>query len=165
MFAHIDNDDDGNWSKQEFLRNISFNRGKPNLLAIRPGGKGDIGESHVAWSLHRGIPEIPSPIFYGDRVYLISDGGILSAVDASDGSVLYRRRLGTAGHYRSSPVIANDHLYVISEAGVMSVVRTGHQFELVHQCDFHQRVAATPGIDTRTIYVRTTGKLYAFRRN
>ncbi len=165
MFAHIDKDKDGFWVKNEFLSNISFDRGKPNLMAVRPGGQGDVTESHVVWALHRSIPEVPSPVFYRDRIYLVCDGGILSAVDADNGKMIYRERLGAAGHYRSSPVIANDHLYVISEEGVVSVVKTGDHFQLVHQHNFQERVSATPAIDGLTVYIRTETQLFAFRSN
>ena len=165
MFAWIDKDKDGFWTREEFLGHISFNRGKPNLVAVRPGGQGDVTESHVAWALHRNIPEVPSPVLYRDRVYLVRDGGILSAVDASNGKVVYRQRLRATGHYRSSPVIANDHLYVISQEGVVSVVKTGDDFELVHQHDFQESVSATPAIDSSTIYIRTEKRLFAFRGN
>jgi len=164
MFHWIDKDKDGFWTREEFLGHISFNRGKPNLMAIRPGGNGDVTESHVDWALHRGIPEVPSPVLYQDRVYLVCDGGILSAVDADHGKMIYRKRLGATGHYRSSPVIADGRLYVISQEGVVSVVKTGDQFELEHQHDLGQRVAATPAIDESTIYIRTQTQLFAFRK-
>ena len=163
MFRWIDRDKGGFWTKEEFLRHISFDRGKPNLMAVRPGGQGDVTESHVAWALHRGIPEVPSPVLYRDRIYLVCDGGILSAVDADNGEIIYRMRLGAAGHYRSSPVIASGHLYVVSEEGVVSVVNTGDHFELVHQHDCQERVAATPAVDASTIYIRTKTRLFAFR--
>ena len=142
---------------------MSFDRGKPNLLAVRPGGQGDVTDSHVDWALHRNIPEVPSPVLHKERIYLVRDGGILSSVDTSTGKVIYRKRLGANGHYGSSPVITNDHLYVISQEGVVSVVKTGDDFELVQQYDFQQRVSATPAIDRSTIYIRTESRLFAFR--
>ena len=163
MFARTDKDKDGFWTKEEFLGSISFNRGKPNLLAVRPGGRGDVTESHVAWALHRNIPEVPSPVLHRNRIYLVRDGGILSAVDVSNGEVVHRRRLGATGHYRSSPVIANDHLYVISEEGVVSVVKIGHDCKLVHQHALKEPAAATPAVDASTIYIRTKTRLFAFR--
>ncbi len=165
MFARTDKDNDGFWTKEEFLSSISFNRGKPNLLAVRPGGQGDVTESHVTWALHRNIPEVPSPVLHRDRIYLVCDGGILGAVDAGNGKLIYRKRLGATGHYRSSPVIANDHLYVISQEGVVSVVKIGDDFELVHQHDLQERVSATPAIDASTVYIRTKTQLFAFRSN
>ncbi|MEK6237041.1 MAG: PQQ-binding-like beta-propeller repeat protein [Planctomycetales bacterium] len=163
MFAGIDRDKNGFWSKEEFLGRISFNRGKPNLLAVRPGGRGDVTESHVAWALHRGIPEIPTPVFFQDRVYMIADGGILSVVDANDGEMIYRERLGAGGHYRASPIIADDRLYVVSENGVVSVLKTGDEFELLRQHDLGERVAATPAVDATAVYLRAEKRLFAFR--
>ena len=81
----VDKDKDGFWTKEEFLNHLSFNRGKPNLMAIKPGGSGDVTESHVTWALHRGIPEIPSPVLHKDRIYMVRNGGVLTAVDARSG--------------------------------------------------------------------------------
>ena len=163
MFDQIDANQDGYWTKDEFLRHLSFNRGKPNLVAVRPGGHGDLTQTHVDWALHRSIPEIPSPIFYQKRIYLVCDGGLFSAVDADNGKIVYRQRLRAGGHYRSSPVIADNHLYTISQEGVLSVVAIGDTFRQVHQADLRQRVAATPAIDRSTIYIRTDTRLLAFR--
>ncbi len=163
MFASIDRDQDGAWTKAEFLSRISFDRGKPNLVAIRPGGHGDITETHVDWALHRGIPEIPSPVLHRDRIYLVCDGGVLSSVDAQSGKVVVRKRLGSAGHYRASPVVANDHLYMVSENGDVSVVRLGDELAVVSQFSLGESVAATPAIDASTLYIRTKGHVIAFR--
>lgn len=163
VFAATDKNKDGFWTKEEFLSSISFNRGKPNLISVRPGGQGDVTESHIAWSLHRGIPEIPCPIYHRDRIHLVRDGGVLRTIAAESGKTIYESRLGAGGHYRASPVIANNHLYMISEEGVVSVVKTGDEFTLVHQHALKDSVAATPAIDASTIYIRTKARLFAFR--
>jgi outer membrane protein assembly factor BamB len=159
----VDKDKDGAWTKEELVQHLSFDRGKPNLMAIRPGGNGDISESHISWALHRNIPEIPSPVFHEGHLYLLRDGGVLSAINATDGKTLYRKRLGASGHYSPSPVIAQNHLYIISNNGILSIVPTGADFELAHQHDFKESVNATPAIDASTLYVRTKSKLMAFR--
>ncbi|HUT59419.1 MAG TPA: PQQ-binding-like beta-propeller repeat protein [Phycisphaerae bacterium] len=163
MFAGIDKDKDGFWTRDEFLANMSFDRGKPMLVAIRPGGKGDVTQTHVTWQLHRNLPEVPSPVFYKDRLYLVRNGGLLAAVNATNGEVLYRERLGAPGHYSASPVVANDHLYLASNRGLVSVVKTGDAFQVVHQHDLGEPVFATPAIDASTIYIRTKTHLLAFR--
>ncbi|MGH8245919.1 MAG: PQQ-binding-like beta-propeller repeat protein, partial [Gammaproteobacteria bacterium] len=38
-------------------------------LAIRPGGAGDVTETHIVWQSPRGSPFIPSPLVYGDHLY------------------------------------------------------------------------------------------------
>jgi outer membrane protein assembly factor BamB len=163
MFARVDKDKDGFWTKDEFVGSMSFRRGRPVLMAIRPGGKGDITDSHVSWQVHRGIPEIPSPIFYDNRLFLVRKGGIVSAVDATSGKILYRERLGATGQYSASPVVANGHLYLVSNQGLVSVVRPGDRFQLVHQHDLQKPVVATPAFDESTIYIRTAEELLAFR--
>ena len=163
MFASVDKDKDGFWTRDEFVASMSFRRGKPILMAIRPGGEGDVTETHVAWQLHRGIPEVPSPVFYKDRLYLVRNGGLLAAVNAANGEILYSEHLGAPGHYSASPVVANDHLYLASNRGLVSVVKAGDVFQMVHQHDLGEPVFATPAIDASTIYIRTETNLFAFR--
>ena len=163
MFGWVDKDKDGFWTREEFAANMAVRQGKPTLMAIRPGGEGDVTSSHVAWELHRNIPEIPSPIFYENRLYLVRNGGILAAVDATNGTVLYSERLGSSGQYSASPVAANGHLYLVSNRGQISVVKAGDSFDLVHQHDLGEPVFVTPAIDKSTLYIRTETKLWAFR--
>jgi len=163
MFAGVDKDKNGFWTRDEFLASLSFRRAKPILMAIRPGGKGDVTETHVTWQLHRNIPEIPSPVFYKDRLYLVRNGGGLAAIDATNGEVLYRERLGGRGQYSASPVVANDHLYLASNRGLVSVVKAGDAFQMVHQRDLGEPVFVTPALDASTIYIRTETNLWALR--
>lgn len=165
FFAKYDTNKDGLWTQDEFTQAISFNRGsKPTLAAVRPGGKGDITQTHINWAIHNNLPETPTPILHNNIIYMIRDGGVITAVSATNGKTLYRKRLPSAtGHYRASPVIANNHLYLISQEGELSVIKTGDDFELVHQHDFEDRTEATPAIEGSTIYIRTDKKLYAFK--
>jgi len=87
IFRWRDKNQDGFWTKEEFTTDMTVGSGRPLLVAIRPGGTGDITESHVSWSLRNGIPEIPSPVFYSGRLYLVRDGGILTCVHAETGEV------------------------------------------------------------------------------
>lgn len=163
MFDLRDKDKDGFWTREEFIADMTFGFGQPLFVAVRPGGSGDVTTSHVNWKLATGIPEIPSPIYYQDRLYLVRDGGILTCVNATTGDLVYRQRLGPSGQYSASPVIADGHLYLFSTKGNLSVVKCGDTFELVHKADFKSTVAATPAIDKLGIYLRTEESLMAFR--
>ncbi len=163
IFAGIDKDHDGFWTREEFVANLGPRPFKPWLAAVRSGGAGDCTETHIAWELKRSIPEIPSALYYDHRLYLVRNGGILTAVDAASGKVLYEERLGAPGQYSSSPVIANRYLYLVSNKGIVSVVKTGGPFELVHQHDVGEAAFVTPAIDRDTLYIRTEGHLQAFR--
>ena len=165
MFGWVDKDRDGFWTEEEFTRNASGGRGKPILMAIRPGGEGDITESHVDWQLHRGVPEIPSPVYFDERIYMVRKGGLVNAVDTASGDVIYRERIdGAPGQYSASPVIAGGQLYAVSSLGVISVIATGDDFEVAHQHDLGEAVHVTPAIDRDTLYLRGEKHLWAFRR-
>ena len=124
---------------------------------------------HLVWKKPIPTPKssygmATSPIIHHACIYLICDGGILSAVDAHNGKVIYRKRLRAAGPNRAAPVVADDRLYLISERGMVSVVRAGDTFALLHQQSLGEQVAATPAVDESTIYIRTAKHLLAFRR-
>lgn len=162
-FDGIDRDRDGRWTREEFHANLGPRPFKPRLVAIRPGGQGDITDSHLAWEIARNVPEIPSPLFHDGRLYLVRNGGLLAAVNSADGRLIYQERLGAAGQYSASPVLANKHLYLISNLGMLSVVKSGEQFELVHRHDLGEAAFVTPALDRNTIYIRTATHLHAFR--
>jgi len=163
IFNWRDRNKDGFWTKEEFTADMRVGRGQPNLAAIRPGGQGDITESHVIWNLRRGIPEIPSPVYHSDRLYLVRSGGILSCVRSDTGEVIYRERLGASGQYSSSPVIANDHIYLFSNKGVLTVAKCGDEFIVTHQADLDVSLSATPAMDQNSLYLRTDDAVMAFR--
>ncbi len=162
-FASLDKDRDGFWTRAEFVANLGPRPFRPRLVAIKPGGRGDVAESHVAWEVNRAIPEIPSPVFYESRVYLIRNGGILTAVEAANGRQLYSERLGADGQYMASPIGAGGHIYLISNRGIVSIVKAGATFARVDQFDLGEACSVTPAVDERTLYVRTESHLRAFR--
>ena len=165
LFGWRDKNQDGFLSKEEFVSEMMIGSGRPHLCAITPGGRGDITQTHIAWSLHRGIPEIPSPVVYEDRLYLLRSGGMLSAVDTITGRILFQERLGASGQYSASPIRVDQHLLAISESGILSVIPLKGPFHVSHQTSLNGSVHATPAMDRDTLYIRTTEALLAFRRD
>ena len=163
LFGWRDKNQDGFLSKEEFVSEMMIGNGRPHLCAITPGGRGDITQTHLAWSLHRGIPEIPSPVVYEDRLYLLRSGGMLSGVDTITGRMLFQERLGASGQYSASPVRVDQHLLAISESGILSVIPLKGPFQVAHQTSLNGSVHATPAMDMVTLYIRTTEALLAFR--
>lgn len=164
IFNWVDQDRDGFWSEKELTSHMSNRRGRPILMAITPGGSGELGSDQIAWELNRSVPEIPSPLFYRGQVYMVRNGGTLAAVDPSSGKLLYRGRLGGTGQYSASPVAADGHLYLLSDQGALSVVKAGETFELVHRCQLPEEASVSPALDADTIYVRGVKHLWAYRR-
>lgn len=163
IFRGMDKNRDGFWTHKEFTANFSHGSGKPMLIAVRPGGKGNITDNHVQWELNRGIPEIPSPVFYKNRLYMVRSGGLLSAVNVATGKSLYSERLGGSGQYSASPVIANGNLYLASETGQVTIAKTGDTFGIVHQHKLGESTHVSPAFDASTLYIRGAKHLWAFR--
>ncbi len=129
------------------------------LLAIRPDGE----KATVIWRENTSIPEVPSPLLYKSRLYLIRNGGVATCLDASSGKVIYRARVGAPGAYFASPVEAAGRVYLASSEGVVTVLGTAKdQLEVLARNALGEDIVATPAIAGNAIYVRTTRNLYAF---
>ena len=101
-------------------------------LAIKPGGKGDVTASHLAWSSPRGSPFVPSALLHGDLLYMINDmQSILTVLDAKTGAAVYQDRLGQATRegFSSSPVAVGDKLFFTNDRGQTFVVQAGRTFK------------------------------------
>lgn len=135
------------------------------LIAVKPGGRGDITATHVVWKFRRALPYVPSPLHYDGRIYFVKDGGLISSLDAKTGEPFYaqERLTGAPGNYYASPVAADGRLYVASLPGKLTVVQTGGtKPEILHQADFSSRILATPALVGDKLYLRTTDHLWAF---
>ena len=139
-------------------------KGENVLVAVRPGGRGNLGTNHVAWRQTRGLPYVPSPLYYRGRVYLVKDGGMASCYDARTGQVNYQQeRLNALGNYYASPVAADGRIMVASLDGKVTVFAAGGDApKVLHQADFKERIAATPALAENQVYIRTPTALYAF---
>jgi outer membrane protein assembly factor BamB len=131
---------------------------QPELLAIRPDGKGDVTKTHVAWSLKRGAPLTPSPIIVGDELYIVNDGGIASCLDARTGSVIWQSRLG--GTYSASPVYADGRLYFPSEQGVTTVIAPGKEARRLATNRLDGGLLASMAVAGGSFFLRTDTALY-----
>lgn len=161
----LDTDHDGKITKSDWDKMQARLAKSENLLvAVRPGGRGDITQTHVAWKATRGLPYVASPLLYDGRVYLIRDGGMMSSFDAKTGAPFYlQERLEAAESYYASPVAANGRIYVASVPGRVSVIKAGgDKPEILHQANFGERIFATPALVGDRLYLRTQTKLYAF---
>lgn len=133
-------------------------------LAIRPGGSGDVTETHVAWKEVKGSPFVPSPLLYGDELYLINDmASIATAYDAKSGEVRWQGRLGTAARegFSASPVAVDGKVFFTNDAGETFVLEAGKAFRLLHVNSLGEPVLASPALVDGTWYFRTHGHLVA----
>ncbi|HYO82681.1 MAG TPA: PQQ-binding-like beta-propeller repeat protein [Bryobacteraceae bacterium] len=167
ILGAADRDKDGKLSKEEFNAFIGGIRAMSvrdhGLIAVRRGEKGDLTSTNIIWQHSRNIGEVPTPLVVNNRVYIVTNGGVVTCNDAKTGKVLYRGRLGAPGGYYASPIMVDGHIYFSSGDGVITVVREGDTLEVVSRNDLQEPIHATPAVVNNTMYVRTAGHLYAFR--
>ena len=132
------------------------------LLAIRPGGRGDITRSHVAWKVTRSLPYVASPLCHQGRVYTIKNGGLISCYDAKTGRALYQdERVEAPGDYYASIIAAGDLVFLASLEGVVTVLRAGDKLEILSRNRFGEAIGATPACVEGKLYLRTATQLFA----
>ncbi len=142
------------------------------IYAIKPTARGDIkpqGDAttneHIAWSVQRGGPYMPSPVVYGDYLYCCSNGGIVTCYRATTGQQVYKKRLkskerGTMS-FVSSPLAGDGHLYMTAEDGRTYVVKAGPEFKQVNENQIGENTLATPAISDGAMFFRTQNSVIA----
>ncbi|MCP4664217.1 MAG: PQQ-binding-like beta-propeller repeat protein [bacterium] len=103
---------------------------------------------------------MPTPLVYGDYLYVCRDQGALFCLDARSGEEIYQQRIHS-GAFTASPVAADGKLYLTGEQGVVYVVRTGPEYKLLAKNSLDEIAMATPAISEGVLYFRTRGHLVA----
>jgi outer membrane protein assembly factor BamB len=135
-------------------------------FAIRPGGNGDVTNSHVVWSTPKGSPFVPSGVVHNGLLYLINDiQSILTVYEAKSGTLMYQGRLGVAQRegFSASPVVVNNELFFTNDDGETFVVRAGREFKLMHTNSLGERTLASPALVDGVWYWRTASSLVAIQ--
>jgi outer membrane protein assembly factor BamB len=130
------------------------------MLALKPGGRGDVTRSHVLWQFMNG-PDVPTPVTDGRHLYVVNDRGIMWCLDAKTGVEVYGRQRLRSGTYSSSPVLADGKIYITDEDGVTSVVRAGTTFEVLAENDLGEYTLSSPAVSQGQIFIRSDKALYA----
>lgn len=131
-------------------------------LAIRPGGEGDVTSSRIAWQCPKGSPFIPSPLLYGDYLYMVNDmASIATCLEARTGRVAWQGRLGEAHResFSSSPVAVDGKVFLTNDQGETFVLKAGPEFHLLHVNRLNSRTLASPALVDGRWYVRTENHL------
>jgi outer membrane protein assembly factor BamB len=137
---------------------LSTSYDTPQLLAIRPDGKGDVTSTHVAWTAKRGAPHTPSPLLVAGELYLVADKGVATCLDAKSGSEHWTQRIG--GNYSSSPVYADGKIYIQSEEGPATVIAPGKTYRKLADAGFKERTLASYAVGENALFIRTEKHLF-----
>jgi outer membrane protein assembly factor BamB len=159
----FDRNRDGKVDRAEWesMRNV-FAAAKNRMVAIRPGGIGDITKTHVLWEQKKQLPYVPSPLVYNDLIFLIKNGGLVSTLDPKTGKSLKYDRIQASGNYYSSPVGGDGKVYLFSQEGGLTVISARAEWEILHSANFEEEIYGTPALVDGRIYVRTASHLYCF---
>ena len=128
------------------------------FMAIRPGGKGNIAASHVAWRVPSGAPYISSLVHYDGLIYMIGDVGVLTVTDAKTGERVFQERVG--GVYTASPVAGDGKVYLVSEDGETIVLAAGRTPRILERNRLSARQLASPAIAAGRLFIRSDDALY-----
>jgi outer membrane protein assembly factor BamB len=140
----------------------------PMLLAIRLGREGDLtGTDAVVWSQAKGNSYTPSPVIFDNKLYVLTDTGMISCYNARTGEPYYQQvRLPKAYSFKSSPVGADGKLYLASENEDVIVLKMGEKYEVLATNTMPDQVfIATPAITGGEIFLRSKARLYCIREN
>jgi outer membrane protein assembly factor BamB len=143
---------------------IAPTRNNP-LVAMRPGGSGDVAATRVAWTFAQG-PDVPTPVSDGTLLYVVRDGGVVFALDVKTGTTVYGPERLPPGTYSASPILADGKIYVTTEEeGLTTVFRAGPKFEILSSNrllnDCSPYCLSTVAVSEGQLFLRTSSFLWA----
>ncbi len=160
-----DVDGDGVVSRSEYEDPIKRDAAAGATWAVRLDGLGELDPTNVLWRHTKSLPNVPSPLYYDNVVYLVRNGGIVTSIDPESGAVHKKGRIRDAiEEYYSSPVAADGKIFAVSQTGKISVLKAGPQWEVLTTSDLGEETYATPAFSGKFVYLRTATTLYCFAR-
>lgn len=130
----------------------------PTIRAIRPGGNGDVTESHIVWEQKRGVPALPSPLYVKPFLYTITRSNILHCIEAKTGDIVWQERLD--GNHSASPLLADGRIYITSEEGITTVLEPGPRYQEITQNTLDGKTMASIAVSQGNFFIRTGDNLY-----
>ncbi len=149
------------YSERAGLVFVSSSWPKRVLLAIRPDGRGDVTETHIAWRDTKGAPYVPSMIVADDYLFSVNRGGTAFCYEAATGEVLWQEKLG---RHHASPVLVGGRIFFINDNGQVNVIKPDREFECVATYELGESCYASPAISDGQVFVRGFHHLFCFGR-
>ena len=132
----------------------------PYLAVVVPSETGG-GRVQPKWRTATGAPYISSVVYENGLLFMATERGIASAVDAETGEVVWKQRL--SGSFSASPIVADGKVYFVNESGVTYVVAASRDFQVLAKNDLGERTLASPALVDGTLLIRTDDHLFAIR--
>lgn len=132
------------------------------LVAVRPEGKGDITKSNLEWKFSKSVPSRSSLLLIDDLLYMVSNNGIATCVDAKSGEQVWQKRLG--GNYCASPIVADGKIFFASQEGPVHVMQPGKEGKVLVQNKLEEGCMASPAAVGKSLFIRTKTHLYCIEQ-
>jgi outer membrane protein assembly factor BamB len=148
------------WEGMIFITN-----GMGKIVAVKPQGTGDITQDAIVWQSHKGVAKRASPLLVDGSLYMATDEGVLTCIDAATGDQVWSQRLasqraGGKSEFAASPVYADGKIYLVNMIGDAWVVKPGDKYEEISHGEFEDGCMATPAIAEKSLIVRTKKAVY-----
>ena len=158
-----DFDRDGKFGRNDYEQWREEKSPESRLMAVRPNGRGDLTSAAMLWSVERGVPRVTTPLAYQGLLYMVRNGGILTALDVRTGELVKEGRLRDAiDEYFASPVAAGGKVLVVNRGCQLTWIDAGEDWEVLSVNDLGDECFATPALSADGVFVRTSDALYRF---
>jgi outer membrane protein assembly factor BamB len=141
---------------------IAAGGGKTQFVAVRPGGNGDVTDSHITWSSAVGIPRRSSQLLVGNSLFMAADNGVASCRDPKSGEIFWQHRFG--GDFWASPVAADGKIYFFSKQGKISVIAASRDFKQLAENEFDAGFNSSAAIVDNSLIIRSFTHLYRIKK-
>ncbi len=128
------------------------------IMAVRPNGRGDVTDSHVAWRQTKGVPRIPSFLYRKPYLYTVTEAGIAMCLQAETGEIVWQQRIG--GDHSASPIGADGLIYFLSDEGGTTIIKEGSEFEVVARNSLGEPCQASIAVSQGQLFIRSTEHLF-----
>ena len=129
------------------------------VTAIKPGDAVSGRPTELAYQIKKSAPYVPTGVAVGDRIWLWSDGGIVTCLDAATGAIRYQERVG--GNYFGSPLWVDGRLFCVSTSGELVVLEASDKFNVLHRYALGELCHSTPAVALGRMFIRTEKHLFS----
>ena len=137
---------------------------KPTIRAIRPGGKGDVTKTHIAWEQTKGVPTLASMLYIKRHLFAVAHTGIATCYQADTGEIVWQDRIG--GKHWASPIYADGKIHFLSEEGVTTIIEAGPKFRILGRNPINAKCQASVAVSQGQFFLRTENALFCLgKRN
>ena len=135
-----------------------------STVAVRPGGSGDVTETHRLWHTPRDSGHLGSGVVKDGHLYIMNMNGIAECVELKSGKSVWKERPEATTSRSvswSSIVLVGDRIYVLNQGGDTFVLRAAPEFEMLATNALNDGLTnASLAVSDGQIFIRTHAHLW-----